>query len=136
MDCSPAEFDVNVVCPEDQGKVPGFLVDLGSLYDYLARLEDRRDPRERTLPPGSHPGIRVLFGQTGAGEDLAARVLRNEVWHRKEVAGPSFGVAAPPGDRHTHDLHAGSWAQRCRLRRSEMEGQGICRLPKMDSWFR
>ena len=20
MDCSPAEFDVNVVCPEDQGK--------------------------------------------------------------------------------------------------------------------
>ena len=108
MDCSPAEFDVKVVCPEDQGKVPGFLVDLGSLYDYLARLEDRRDPR----------GVRyrlvhilvfvllvfVLLGKL-AGEDRLTGIAAMGVAPQGS-AGPSFGVAAPPGAA-SHDLPPG-----------------------------
>ena len=35
---SRAGFDVN-------GDAQGFMVDMGSLYDFLSRLEDRRDAR-------------------------------------------------------------------------------------------
>jgi hypothetical protein len=103
MDCSPAEFDVNVVCPEDQGKVPGFLVDLGSLYDYLARLEDRRDPR----------GVRyrlvhillfvllvfVLLGKL-AGEDRLTGIAE-WVWHRKEALAQALGLPRPQAPHRT-----------------------------------
>ena len=75
-------------------------MDLGSLYDYLARLEDRRDPR----------GVRyrlvhiLVFVLLGSGEDRLTGIAE-WVWHRKD-AGPSFGVAAPPGAA-SHDLQPG-----------------------------
>ena len=98
MDCSPAEFDVNVVCPEDQGKVPGFLVDLGSLYDYLARLEDRRDPRGvryRLV----HILVFVLLGKL-AGEDRLAGIAE-WVWHRKEALAQALGLPRPQAPHRT-----------------------------------
>ena len=50
MDCSLAEFDVNVCGSWDRNEGAGFVVDWGSLYDFLTRLEDRRDPRGVRYP--------------------------------------------------------------------------------------
>ena len=45
MEYSPGEVDVNVANPPGRGDAQGFMVDIGSLYDFLSHLEDRRDSR-------------------------------------------------------------------------------------------
>ena len=50
MDSSLGEFDVNVCWPWDWNADSGFVVDWGSLYHFLTRLEDRRDPRGVRYP--------------------------------------------------------------------------------------
>ena len=45
MEYSPGEVDVNVANPPGRGDAQGFMVDIGSLYDFLSHLEDRWDSR-------------------------------------------------------------------------------------------
>ena len=101
MDGSPAEIDVNVVSSAEQDGVSGLVVDLGSLYDYLARLEDRRDPRGvryRLV----HILVFVLLAKL-AGEDRLTAIAE-WVWHRKEVLaqvevdGKEIQIKAGPRD--------------------------------------
>ena len=91
MEYSPDGFDVN-------GEAPGFVVDLGSLYDFLSRLEDRRDSR----------GIRyqlvhiLVFAVLSklAGEDRLSGISE-WVWHRKEALAQAFGLRKPQAPHRT-----------------------------------
>jgi hypothetical protein len=73
-------------------------VDLGSLYDYLARLEDRRDPRGvryRLV----HILVFVLLGKL-AGEDRLTGIAE-WVWHRKEALAQALGLPRPQAPHRT-----------------------------------
>ena len=91
MEYSPAGFDVN-------GEAAGFVVDLGSLYDFLSRLEDRRDSR----------GIRyqlvhiLVFAVLAklAGKDRLSGISE-WVWHRKEALAQAFGLRKPRAPHRT-----------------------------------
>ena len=50
MDCSLTEFDVNDWGATDVDAGSGLVVDWGSLYDFLTRLEAGRDPRGVRYP--------------------------------------------------------------------------------------
>ncbi len=114
MDCSPAEFDVNVVCPEDQGKVPAWWI-------WVAwALRDPRGVRYRLV----HILVFVLLGKL-AGEDRLTGIA--------DTARKRWPKPAPPGAASR--LTAGSWAQR-RLRRCGRWGNSWPRTGPMDSWFR
>ena len=85
MEYNLVGFDVN-------GEAPGFVVDLGSLYDFLSRLEDRRDSQ----------GIRyqlvhvLVFAVLAklAGEDRLSGISE-WVWRRKEALAQAFGLRKP-----------------------------------------
>ena len=113
MDCSPAEIDVNVVSSVEQDGVSGLVVDLGSLYDYLARLEDRRDPRGvryRLV----HILVFVLLAKL-AGEDRLTAIAE-WVWHRKEGLAQALGLPRPQAPHRT-TYSRGPGRPHCRLRR-------------------
>ena len=91
MEYSPRGFDVN-------GDGQGFMVDMGSLYDFLSRLEDRRDSR----------GIRyklvniLIFAVLAklAGEDRLTGISE-WVWHRKEALAKALGLKRPQAPHRT-----------------------------------
>ena len=128
MDCSPAQSDVNVPGSGDQDKISGLVVDLVSLYDYLARLENRRDPRGvryRLV----HILIFVLLAKLAWEDRLSA--IAEWVWHRKEGLPRPWGCRAPR--RRTARLTGGCWAPRCQLKRWSSASPGT---GPMASWFK
>ena len=73
-------------------------MDLGSLYDYLARLEDRRGPRGvryRLV----HILVFVLLAKL-AGEDRLTAIAE-WVWHRKEGLTQALGLPGPQAPHRT-----------------------------------
>ena len=94
MDSSLAEFDVNVCWPGDLDAGPGsedtgFVVDWGSLYDFLTRLEDRRDPRGVRYPLAWVLTMALLAKL--AGEDRLTGIAE-WVEHRKEALARALGL--------------------------------------------
>ena len=98
MEYSPGEFDVNVANPPGRGDAQGFMVDIGSLYDFLSHLEDRRDSR----------GIRyklvnlltfVALAKL-AGEDRLTGISE-WVWHRREALAKALGLKRPQAPHRT-----------------------------------
>ena len=94
MDSSLAEFDVNVCWPGDLDAGPGsedtgFVVDWGSLYDFLTRLEDRRDPRGVRYPLAWVLTMALLAKL--AGEDRLTGIAE-WVEHRKEALARAMGL--------------------------------------------
>ena len=79
---SPAWFDVN-------GDAKGFMVDMGSLYDFLGRLEDRRDARGIRYKL-VHILVFVVLAKL-AGEDRLTGISE-WVWHRKEALAKALGL--------------------------------------------
>ena len=112
MDSSLAEFDVNVCWPGDLDAGPGsegtrFVVDWGSLYDFLTRLEDRRDPRGVRYPLAWVLTMALLAKL--AGENRLTGIAEwVQLWRGH------WGCRAPK--RPTGLRTAGSWGQRCQLR--------------------
>ena len=82
MEYSPAGFDVN-------GDGQGFMVDMGSLYDFLGRLEDRRDARGIRYKL-VHILVFVVLAKL-AGEDRLTGISE-WVWHRKEALAKALGL--------------------------------------------
>ena len=79
---SRAGFDVN-------GETQGFMVDMGSLYDFLSRLEDRRDARGIRYKL-VHILVFVVLAKL-AGEDRLTGISE-WVWHRKEALAKALGL--------------------------------------------
>ena len=100
---SPAEVDVNAASspgPSDAPGLdaPGFLADLGSLYDFLSRLEDRRDSRGiryRLV----HVLVFVALAKL-AGEDRLTGISE-WVSHRKEALAKALGLPCPQAPHRT-----------------------------------
>ena len=82
MEYSPAGFDVN-------GDPQGFMVDMGSLYDFLSRLEDRRDARGLRYKL-VHILVFVVLAKL-AGEDRLTGISE-WVRHRKEALAKALGL--------------------------------------------
>ena len=104
MEYSRAGFDVN-------GEVQGFMVDVGSLYDFLSRLEDRRDARGIRYKL-AHILVFVVLAKL-AGEDRLTGISE-WVRHRKEALAKALGLRrpqAPPG-RLTAGYSERSWTWR------------------------
>ena len=91
MEYSPAGFDVN-------GDTQGFMVDMGSLYDFLSRLEDRRDARGIRYKL-VHILIFVVLAKL-AGEDRLTGISE-WVWHRKEALAKALGLRRPQAPHRT-----------------------------------
>ena len=98
MDSSLGEFDVNVCWPWDLNEGPGFVVDWGSLYDYLTRVEDRRDPRGVRYPLARVLALALLAKL--AGEDRLTGIAE-WVQHRKEALARAMGLARPQAPHRT-----------------------------------
>ena len=108
MDSSLAEFDVNVCWPWDLSEGSGsegsgsegsgFVVDWGSLYDFLTRLEDRRDPRGVRYPLARVLALTLLAKL--AGEDRLTGIAE-WVEHRKEALARALGLARPQAPHRT-----------------------------------
>ena len=98
MDCSLAEFDVNVCGSWDRNEGAGFVVDWGSLYDFLTRLEDRRDPRGVRYPLARVLAF-VLLAKL-AGEDRLTGIAE-WVQHRKEALAQALGLPRPQAPHRT-----------------------------------
>ena len=82
MEYSRAGFDVS-------GEVQGFMVDVGSLYDFLSRLEDRRDARGIRYKL-AHILVFVALAKL-AGEDRLTGIAE-WVRHRKEALAQALGL--------------------------------------------
>ena len=94
----PAEVDVNAVGSPGSGDGPGFMVDLGSLYDFLSRLEDHRDSRGiryRLV----HILVFVALAKL-AGEDRLTGISE-WVSHRKEALAKALGLPRPQAPHRT-----------------------------------
>ncbi len=89
MEYSPAGFDVNVVNPPGQGDPQRFMVDMGSLYDFLSRLEDRWDARGLRYKL-VHILVFVVLAKL-AGEDRLTGISE-WVRHRKEALAKALGL--------------------------------------------
>ena len=98
MDSSLAEFDVNVCRPWDLKEGPGFVVDWGRRYDFLTRLEDRRDPRGVRYPPARVPALLLLAKP--AGEDRLTGIAE-WVQHRKAALARAMGLPRPQAPHRT-----------------------------------
>lgn len=98
MDAILAEFDVNVCWPWDLNEGSGFVVDWGSLYDFLTRLEDRRDPRGVRYPLAWVLTLALLAKL--AGEDRLTGIAE-WVQHRKEALARAMGLARPQAPHRT-----------------------------------
>ena len=103
MDSILAEFDVNVCWPWDLDEGPGkessgFVVDWGSLYDFLTRLEDRRDPRGVRYPLARVLTLALLAKL--AGEDRLTGIAE-WVEHRKEALARALGLSRPQAPHRT-----------------------------------
>ena len=88
MEYRPAGFDANVADPPGWGDGQGFMVDMGSLYDFLSRLEDRRDARGIRYKL-VHILVFVVLAKL-AGED-GLTGISEWVWHRKEALAGALG---------------------------------------------
>ena len=82
MKYSPAGFDVN-------GDSQGFMVDVGRLYDFLSRMEDRRDARGLRYQL-VHILVFVVLAKL-AGEDRLTGISE-WVRHRKEALAEALGL--------------------------------------------
>jgi hypothetical protein len=91
MEYSRAGFDVN-------GEVQGFMVDVGSLYDFLSRLEDRRDARGIRYKL-AHILVFVVLAKL-AGEDRLTGISE-WVRHRKEALAKALGLRRPQAPHRT-----------------------------------
>ena len=103
MDSSLAEFDVNVCWPWDVHEGPGkessgFVVDWGSLYHFLTRLEDPRDPRGVRYPLARVLTLALLAKL--AGEDRLTGIAE-WVQHRKEARARAMGLSRPQAPHRT-----------------------------------
>ena len=100
---SPAEFDVNIASPPGLGEAQGFdaqgfMVDMGSLYDFLSRLEDRRNCRGIRYKLVNILAFVVLAKL--AGEDRVTGISE-WVWHRKEALAKAMGLKRPQAPHRT-----------------------------------
>ncbi len=91
MEYTTSRFGVNIDCQ-------GFVIDLGSLYDYLSQLEDRRSAR----------GVRyslvtilvfVVLAKL-SGEDRLTGISE-WVWHRKEALAQALNLTHPQAPHRT-----------------------------------
>ena len=82
MEYRPAGFDVN-------DDAQGFMVDVGSLYEFLSRLEDRRDARGIRYKL-AHILVFVVLAKL-AGEDRLSGISE-WVWHRREALAKALGL--------------------------------------------
>ena len=103
MDCSFAQFDVNVCWPWDLdegsgNEGSGFVVDWGSLYEFLTRLEDRRDPRGVRYPLAWVLTLTLLAKL--AGEDRLTGIAE-WVEHRKEALARAMGLSRAQAPHRT-----------------------------------
>ena len=103
MDCSLAEFDVNDWRGLDQSEASGseasgLVVDWSSLYDFLTRLEDNRDPRGVRYPLARILTF-VLLAKL-AGEDRLTGIAE-WVQHRKEALARALGLKHPQAPHRT-----------------------------------
>ena len=103
MDCSFAQFDVNVCWPWDLDEGSGdegsgFVVDWGSLYEFLTRLEDRRDPRGVRYPLAWVLTLTLLAKL--AGEDRLTGIAE-WVEHRKEALARAMGLSRAQAPHRT-----------------------------------
>ena len=103
MEYSPAEVDVNVTSPPGSGEArgfeaQGFIVDMGSLYDFLSRLEDRRNCRGIRYKLVNILAFVVLAKL--AGEDRLTGISE-WVWHRKEALAKAMGLKHPQAPHRT-----------------------------------
>ena len=134
---SPAEFDVNFASPPGLGEArgfdaQGFMVDMGSLYDFLSRLEDRRNCRGIRYKLVNILAFVVLAKL--AGEDRVTGISE-WVWHRKEALAKAMGLKRPQAP--TALLIAGYWEKR--RRRKSWRRRWATSSPafhRMDNWSR
>ena len=98
MDCSLTEFDVNDWGARDEDAVSGLVVDWGSLYDFLTRLEDGRDPRGVRYPLARILTF-VLLAKL-AGEDRLTGIAE-WVQHRQEALALALGLERPQAPHRT-----------------------------------
>ena len=89
MEYSTAELDVNVSVPNQEQDSQGFIVDIGSLYDFLSRLEDSRNPRGIRYQL-VHILVLVLLAKL-SGEDRLTGIAE-WVSHRKEALARALGL--------------------------------------------
>ena len=82
----------------DQNEAAGLVVDWGSLYDFLTRLEDRRDPRGVRYPLARILAF-VLLAKL-AGEDRLTGIAE-WVQHRKEALARALGLERPQAPHRT-----------------------------------
>ena len=95
MEYRPAGFDVN-------DDAQGFMVDVGSLYDFLSRLEDRRDSRGVRYKL-AHILVFVVLAKL-AGEDRLTGIAE-WVRHRKEALAEALGL------RHSQAPHRTTYSR-------------------------
>lgn len=98
MEYSAAEFDVNVADPNQERDAQGFIVDIGSLYDYLSRLPDSRNPRGIRYQL-VHILVLVLLAKL-SGEDRLTGISE-WVSHRKEALARALGLSHPQAPHRT-----------------------------------
>ena len=98
MEYRPAGFDVKVADPPGWGDCKGFMVDMGSLYDFLSRLEDRRDARGIRYKL-VHILVFVVPAKL-AGED-GLNGISEWVWHRKEALAGALGLRSSQAPHRT-----------------------------------
>ena len=95
MEYRPAGFEVN-------DGAQGFMVDVGSLYDFLSRLEDRRDARGIRYKL-AHILVFVVLAKL-AGEDRLSGIAE-WVRHRKEALANALGL------RHSQAPHRTTYSR-------------------------
>ncbi len=95
MEYRPAGFEVN-------DGAQGFIVDVGSLYDFLSRLEDRRDARGIRYKL-AHILVFVVLAKL-AGEDRLSGIAE-WVRHRKEALAKALGL------RHSQAPHRTTYSR-------------------------
>ena len=92
------ELDVNAAEALEPSVASVFMVDMGSVFDFLSRLEDRRNAwglRYKLV----HILTFVLLAKL-AGEDRLSGIAE-WVWHRKEALARALGLERPQAPHRT-----------------------------------
>ena len=98
MEYSTTEFGVNVADPNQEQDTQGFIVDIGSLYDFLSRLQDSRNPRGIRYQL-VHILVLVLLSKL-SGEDRLTGIAE-WVSHRKEALASALGLGLSQAPHRT-----------------------------------
>ena len=92
------ELDVNAAEALEPSVASMFMVDMGSVFDFLSRLEDRRNARGLRYKL-VHILTFVLLAKL-AGEDRLSGIAE-WVWHRKEALARALGLERPQAPHRT-----------------------------------